>query len=794
MPSWFIHMNVARKTINDLPGNPRVAAILGSNGLVANDIVSIATDNPAYVALGSIGPDLFVFLPDFKPPLGPPIYKIMKFLQGFYDTIDPYIGAYEASLGPVVDQGMSIANALTGGLLQTTTDTAQQVTNIFVTALEDFVTDQYDWFSLLGSGVPSGYDEQTFFWSDMLHYRKTYEFGARLWQNAKTDQEKAYALGWMTHLGTDVTGHSFVNQKCGGPFRLHWQRHHLIENHMDAYVYGREFGSQPMYQSLCGAAQHLWIAFDDDGTPLPPSHVTPPSNLLNSGGGLTTSFFLPQNRPTFDPKDKQATRAAWDVDSDLPEGLKDLLIQTMKDVYPDLPPSHKTPAGSKEQCADHPAILNGGYPMQSDVGISDFYVATIPNHGDMETAYFYLYKYVKMVTTDFYKLQPPSAPPVFPWPSFPSPPGNPNGDGSADGALSVWDIVLDILAWILFIGECIALLPAYAAAAVLGPLTWPARELVYQFIELPLYNVWLSLHWVLSITGYACPLPGEITPALHTLGIGFQDNWNLLEAELNDLSGGLLGTPHIPGSEPSGFDRDESYPRDAVTDPQSSIPTIPNQIGSLFDNSEGYSEFSRPWRWPRADNEGDNIPTETPRIGAAAGPYRSGQDAYTLMTDAPGDKKFRELLENAASADATGDPNNNTVNLVTTGIKANLHLGDPSDYSAYVIAKLTRDNVSDIANFNLDADRGYGFLCWDWKRREDILAAPNAYSNKPPFAKVNSPLNSSHTYQAPSQAGTGWDKWDILVNQPANHPSQHNPWDQNNPPVKIRYLDREGKY
>lgn len=787
MPSWFVHMNVAKKAINDLPGNPRVASILGAGGPSANDIASIAASNPSYVALGSIGPDLFVFLPDFKPPLGPPIYEIMKFMEGFWEKIDPYIAAYEQSLGPQVDQAGSIANALTGGLLQTITDASQQISNILITALEDLVTSQFDWFSILGSGVPSGYDEQTFFWSDMLHYRKTYEFGARLWRNAQTDQERAYAIGWMTHLGTDVVGHSFVNQKCGGPFRLHWQRHHLIENHMDAYVYGRDFGNQPMYQSLCGAAQHLWIAFDDDGTPLPPSHVTPPSNLLSSGSGLATSFFQPQDRPTFDPTDKQATRAAWDVDSDLPEGIKDLLIKTLMDVYPDLPPSHHT-AGLMEQCADHPAILNnGGYPKQNDDETTDFYVTTIPNHGDMETAYFYLYKYVKMTTTNYYKMQPPGAPPVFPWPTFPSPPGSPGGNGSGDPGLDFWDILLDIFSWILFIAECIALVPALLAAATLGPLTYPFREAVYQFIELPLYNAWLSFHWILSITGYAIPLPGEITPALHTLGVGFDDNWNLLQAELSDLSGGLLGTVPALHSEPSGVDRDKAYPRDVVSDPKSSIPTIPSQIMALFDNSEGVSEFTRPWRWPQVDNEGDNVPTELPSIARAGSPYHSGLDAFVLMADDPGNQQFRTAVEGAGSAAAT-------VDIVSSGLQAGEHLGDPGDYSAYVIAKLTRDDPNPIVNFNLDADRGYCFLCWDWLRMPEVNAAPNAYSNKLPFQQINAPLNSTHQYQAPRQAGSGWDQWDILVNQPAPQPVQHNPYEQNNPPVVVRYIDREEKY
>ncbi|MFI7407745.1 hypothetical protein ACIBU0_03545 [Streptomyces sp. NPDC049627] len=40
-------------------------------------------------------------------------------------------------------------------------------------------------------------------------------------------------------------GHAFTNAnananaKSGGPFRLHWQRHHLVENHFASQVTAR---------------------------------------------------------------------------------------------------------------------------------------------------------------------------------------------------------------------------------------------------------------------------------------------------------------------------------------------------------------------------------------------------------------------------------------------------------------------------------------------------------------------------------------------------------------------------
>ena len=70
MPGWYIHMDVARKSVAGLAGNATAAPIFSSNGPTAADLTKIGKFNPTYVALGAIGPDIFFLLPDFKPPVG----------------------------------------------------------------------------------------------------------------------------------------------------------------------------------------------------------------------------------------------------------------------------------------------------------------------------------------------------------------------------------------------------------------------------------------------------------------------------------------------------------------------------------------------------------------------------------------------------------------------------------------------------------------------------------------------------------------------------------------------------
>ncbi len=50
-----------------------------------------------------------------------------------------------------------------------------------------------DVFGIMSSATQTGYEDSTFFWSDMFHYRKTYQFARRLYANAlKADVDIAH--------------------------------------------------------------------------------------------------------------------------------------------------------------------------------------------------------------------------------------------------------------------------------------------------------------------------------------------------------------------------------------------------------------------------------------------------------------------------------------------------------------------------------------------------------------------------------------------------------------------------
>jgi hypothetical protein len=77
-------------------------------------------DFPNFASLGAIGPDLFFFLPDFrdnnKIQLSSVLVVILRFLDGLYKTLDPYISKYEKYLGPIGEDTGEEISRLTGGL------------------------------------------------------------------------------------------------------------------------------------------------------------------------------------------------------------------------------------------------------------------------------------------------------------------------------------------------------------------------------------------------------------------------------------------------------------------------------------------------------------------------------------------------------------------------------------------------------------------------------------------------------------------------------------------------------
>ncbi len=191
-----------------------------------------------YSAFGSMGPDyLFFSLKEY----GTPLDELVNFIFGVYDSFRPLIEFYETYIEPV-KQGLEDAiTAVDAALFQGLIGQIQQTANLTIAtaekAVEVMVVKNMDLFYPFYPKVQRGDAEDTWYWVDYLHYRRTGTFCSNLWKLAHGDDDlMRYCLGFASHIGTDVAGHPFVNAVVGGPYRMHWHRHKLVENWIDAYA------------------------------------------------------------------------------------------------------------------------------------------------------------------------------------------------------------------------------------------------------------------------------------------------------------------------------------------------------------------------------------------------------------------------------------------------------------------------------------------------------------------------------------------------------------------------------
>ena len=340
---------------------------------------------PKFTAVGAVGPDLFFWLQDYNNIAIPSdeimlamslLYylddqnrlpnpydglllilaevndtwaSILRFIVKLDQIWQKFLAVWNATIGPILDKAGQVVDDLSGNLFTALGDAFTELKNELLNLVEEeFLTegDIFGWFSLK---MRNGFDEQAFLWSDMTHYRRTSIVPTRLIAHARLmlqssdpltkehgEQLMAFALGWVCHVGTDVIGHSFVNEQCGGPFRTHWQRHHLIENHIDAWNYQctsngilpeDEFvGFQPSnpssYPSLADSALYFAVQI--------PQGIDSLTDPAQKQGDL--------RQPLPDGTDQQSQderTKLLDTDGELPLWLAETIVHVFIEVFAD---------------------------------------------------------------------------------------------------------------------------------------------------------------------------------------------------------------------------------------------------------------------------------------------------------------------------------------------------------------------------------------------------------------------------------------------------------------------------
>ena len=690
MPGWFIHMDAARLAVQRMRDGDGIPAGLNFTDDELKTFGELGHKWRNYLAIGSLGPDLFFLLPDFQDPYGNPLLNVVKWmLEGWEWLDDTFVGPWEEIMAPIETNSADLAAQLTGGLSQQYAQICDELNAAEFALVRDLVTRLNDWFGMLSSGVSQGFADSGFYWSDMLHYRKTYEFARTLFSSAKAnldaaanpsdvsdgEAQVAFALGWITHCATDVTGHPFTNAKSGGPYRLHWQRHHLVENHMDAAAYNAAHGGNALYEELGKSALHFRVAFRTrtDAPQYAGRSDAPAYDYFDAGfPAYPTGDFA---------HDDEQRRVLFDMDpGELPPHLRDLISTTMRDVYGDDCP---------KVLLDAPSFTNG---------------SGRPNDDALNEMWNLVFRYLRLTSSDSLSPWQPHPPQVIQEHAFPTPPGGaelpedddrgaePGDDTNADGeTFSVADFVLGIVAWVKYIGQVIEWLLTILPGLAMDVVTVLGREIIYYLIINPLYSLYMATRKLLAYEGFLAPRPEETDPGLMTLGVGTAYQRKTLIADLSEPSGMAMAAAF---DEPSGraksdaeFEVDSAFPRQTVRDLPQTIEAALAPFGTNLQigSQESYdpkinSHWVAPWQYPESSLGGETIGWE-PHL-THVGPWMQGDDATKLLEASETDLGAARRFERARTPEETADACHD---LFPRG----RHLGNPIDYSLYLIRRLT---------------------------------------------------------------------------------------------------------
>jgi len=256
---------------------------VGGHLIVADKVVA-SLNNPPYILqnrnaynLGAVGPDMPFFLFDKIGQV-----EVLNTIIDVYTTIKQIKAVLDEAADAVLNPALDLADWFTGKMLTSVKGlvslsfesfkdlviltllpgSTETVNNPFAGSnypgvpSDPTLTLQAADVSLLFRrfGHPFSYDKSpdgtvykeaeppgvydNWWWTDVLHYRRTGPFSKKLVANAGADPVlSAYAAGYWTHIGADVTGHPYVNAVVGGPYREHVIRHMVQENIIDAWLW-----------------------------------------------------------------------------------------------------------------------------------------------------------------------------------------------------------------------------------------------------------------------------------------------------------------------------------------------------------------------------------------------------------------------------------------------------------------------------------------------------------------------------------------------------------------------------
>lgn len=281
MPQVGGHLIVAEKVIASL-SNPQ----------------SLQQNRNAY-NLGAIGPDMPFFLFDKIGQI-----EVLNTIVDVYTTIKKIKKVLDDTADALLDPAVDLADWFTGKMLSSVTDliglSFESFKNLMILTLLPGTTktvqnplagtnyegvpgdptitlkaaDISELFRRFGHPYSYDYDPNgkeykaaepwgayaNWWWTDVLHYRRTARFAEKLVDRAGADPLLgAYATGYWTHVAADITGHPYVNAVVGGPYREHVIRHMVQESIIDTWLWNHHKN-----EDIINAALHTQVDVGGD--------------------------------------------------------------------------------------------------------------------------------------------------------------------------------------------------------------------------------------------------------------------------------------------------------------------------------------------------------------------------------------------------------------------------------------------------------------------------------------------------------------------------------------------------
>lgn len=329
-----------------------------------------------------------------------------------------------------------------------------------------------------------------------------------------------------------------------------------------------------------------------------------------------------------------------------------------------------------------------------------------PNHGDLERMWQMLYMAMEM-QTDGYSVKRPS-PPDFPidFESFPAPPDYEAtfGGGRRRGGFSwkalfeaLWNFIKDTFSYIHDVIK-------WVVDSLVATSLWPFQYALY-LIQLGIYQVYRAFRRVLALRGYCYAHPDELVGG-GKISSGFGGTLaGALLVGTEDLDYDAEKTYYIPSHKyDAGFPHTEGTVNSPklMQDAVDRLSEVDDSVKVLIEAclaAGGFPQaFQTPWKYP-------DTALEPQRTYNA--PYENGSLPDAFLEKAVFSRKYYEAFKNVGSV-------SQMLGLSAAASESwRSCLGNAVDLGKAMLTDIAGDGSA--PDFNLDGDRGYGWLCWDIK-------------------------------------------------------------------------------